>query len=299
MELAQIRMFKAVVDAGSVRRAAELLHCVPSNVTARIKSLERELGTPLFHRDGRGLRISSAGQVFISYAEKILALTAEAKRAVDPKATVPSGPLRIGAIESSATSRLPRLLAKYHARFSEVSLQLSTGTWSQLMDDIQNHKLDGAVVAVKVDRPQLESALLYKEDLVLIASQALGPLRGAQDLQGKTIFMWPVGCPYREALEQWLRKHGLALPIVDYASYGTIVACVGAGAGVSLVPKGIFQQYGPGANLVGCEFSDLNPIENLFVWHKEAGHHSARDAFIAMLGEEFRSVDLDCGVREC
>ena len=115
MELAQIRMFKTVAEEGSIARAAEKLFCVPSNITARIKALEAELGVALFLREGRGLRISPAGQTFLAYAQKILALTAEAKRAVDPSAE-PSGPLRIGAIESSATGRLPRLLAKYHKR---------------------------------------------------------------------------------------------------------------------------------------------------------------------------------------
>ena len=61
MELAQIRMFKTVADTGSIARAAEVLHCVPSNITARLKTLEAELGTELFYRQGRGLRISPAG----------------------------------------------------------------------------------------------------------------------------------------------------------------------------------------------------------------------------------------------
>lgn len=174
MELAQIRMFKTVSDTGSIARAAEVLHCVPSNITARIKSLEAELGVALFYRYGRGLRISPAGEVFLTYAAKILALTDEAKRAVDPSAE-PSGPLRIGAIESSATGRLPRLLAKFHARFPSVSLELSTGTWSQLLDDTLSHKLDGVIVAVDVERPLLKRTFMYREDLVLIASPSLDP----------------------------------------------------------------------------------------------------------------------------
>jgi DNA-binding transcriptional LysR family regulator len=286
MELAQIRMFKTVFDTGSIARAAQVLHCVPSNITARIKSLEAELGVALFYRYGRGLRISPAGEVFLTYAAKILALTDEAKRAVDPSAE-PSGPLRIGAIESSATGRLPRLLAKFHGRFPSVSLELSTGTWSQLLDDTLSHKLDGVIVAVDVERPLLKRTFMYREDLVLIASPSLGPLRDALDLQGKAIFMWPPGCPYRAALEQWLLRQGQALPIVSIASYGTIAGCVSAGAGVSLVPRGIFEQYGRGAGWVGYEFAELTAIDNLFYWHEHSRHHPARDAFVAMLQAEF------------
>lgn len=285
MELSQIRMFKTVVDTGSIARAATALHCVPSNITARIKNLEYELGAPLFHREGRGLRLSPAGEVFLVYAQKILALAKEAKGAVDPSSS-PAGPLRIGAIESSATTRLPRLLAKYHARFPGVSLQLNTGTWSQLVEDTLRGRLDGAVIAVNVEKPQLGKLTIYKEDLVLIASQTLGPLQEPADLKGKTIFMWPEGCPYRTALERWLYRYGMEQPIVGFASYGAIAGCVGAGAGVSLVPKGIYQQYSQAANLRGYEFPDLNAIDNVFIWNKKAKHHPARDAFISLLKEE-------------
>ena len=290
MELSQLRMVKAVCDTGSIARAAETLHCVPSNVTARLKSLERELGTSLFFREGRGLRISPAGQIFLEYATRILSLAEEARRAIAPSNT-PSGPLRIGAIESSATGRLPQLLARYHAQFPQVSLELSTGTWAQLLDDISHHRLDGAIVAVDVERPGLKRAVMYREDLVLIAADSLGPLRSAADLQGLAIFMWPVGCPYRLALEQWLLRQGQAQPITSIASYGAIVGCVSAGAGVSLVPRGIYEQYRQGAGWTGYEFPELAGVDNLFYWNENAGRHPAREAFLAMLEREFEGGD--------
>jgi DNA-binding transcriptional LysR family regulator len=269
MELAQIRMFKTVVDTGSIARAAEVLHCVPSNITARIKALEAELGTELFYRQGRGLRISPAGEIFLTYAGKMLSLADEAKRAVHPDAA-PSGPLRIGAIESSATARLPRLLARFHARYPHVSLELTTGTGTQLLDATLNQKLDGAIVAIDVKRPRLRRTSMYREDLVLIAAESLGPIRSAADLQGKSIFMWPEGCPYRAALERWLQNDGQTQPIVSIANYGTIVGCVSAGAGVALVPKGVYEQYQKGSGWVGYEFPELTSIDNLFYWHESA-----------------------------
>jgi DNA-binding transcriptional LysR family regulator len=289
MELSQLRMFKTVHDFGSIARAAELLHCVPSNITARLKSLERELGTALFFRDGRGLRITPAGEVFLDYATKILGLADEARRAVAPTNT-PAGPLRIGAIESSATGRLPRLLAKYHALYPQVSLELSTGTWAQLLDDTQHHRLDGVIVAVNIERPGLKRAVVYREDLILIASASHRPIRKAADLQDKAIFMWPPGCPYRVALEQWLLRHDQVLPIVSIASYGTIVGCVSAGAGVSLVPRGIYEQYRHSAGWQGYEFPELTSIDNLFYWHENSGRHPAREAFLALLQREFEGL---------
>jgi DNA-binding transcriptional LysR family regulator len=159
-----------------------------------------------------------------------------------------------------------------------------------LLDATQNNKLDGAIVAIDVKRPRLKRTSMYREDLVLIASQSSGPLRSAADLQGKSIFMWPEGCPYRAALERWLLQNGQTLPIISIANYGTIVGCVSAGAGVSLVPKGVFEQYRKGAGWVGYEFPELTSIDNLFYWHENSEHHPAREAFVAMLRAEFEPV---------
>ncbi|SEN20172.1 DNA-binding transcriptional regulator, LysR family [Pseudomonas sp. ok272] len=289
MELSQLTMFKVVAEQGSIIRASELLHCVPSNITNRIKTLEKELGVSLFIRSGRGLIISPSGELFLSYTHKILSLCQEARRAIDPGAA-PSGTLKIGAIESSATGRLPTLLSKYHQRYPSVQMQLSTGTWTQLSNDVRSHKLDGAVIAIKNEHPDIECVEIYKEELVIIASPAMKHIKTPQDLSGKNIFMWPEGCPYRKALENWLDKHRISTTITSIASYGTILGCISAEAGVSLVPKGIFDKFKLIGNINGYTFTDLTPIQNYFIWSKHTGTHRAKDTFAEMLKDEFENI---------
>ncbi|MDF2394731.1 LysR family transcriptional regulator [Pseudomonas sp. 3MA1] len=284
MELSQLKMLNAVARTGSIARAAEQLHCVPSNITNRLKQLESELGTPLFNRVGRGLKISAAGEVFLGYSERILALVDEAKRAVDDQAE-PSGVLRLGAIESCAGGRLPPLLAQYHRRYPQVSVELVTGTWSQLFTELQHQRIDGALVAIDTLPPWLKQTVLYHEPLVLISSAGSAPIHSASDLQGQHLFMWPQGCPYRRALENWLARHGLNLPITGYASWGTIIGCVSVGAGVSLIPQGVLERYSQSATLNIQRFSDLLPVDNRFVWHQEVQRHKPRDAFARLLQE--------------
>jgi DNA-binding transcriptional LysR family regulator len=105
-------------------------------------------------------------------------------------------------------------------------------------------------------------------------------------LQHHNLFMWPPGCPYRRALENWLGRHGLNLPITGYASWGTIIGCVSVGAGVSLIPEGVLERYSQSANLSVQRFDDLLPVDNRFVWHKDVQHHGARDAFAQLLREQ-------------
>ena len=285
MELTQLKMVQAVARFGSIARAAEQLHCVPSNITNRLKQLENELGTPLFTRIGRGLRISPAGEIFLGYSERILALVDEARRAVDSQAE-PSGPLRLGSIESCAGGRLPPLLAEYHRRYPHVSVELVTGTWSQLFEALRHQRIDGALVAIDTLPAKLQQTVLYHEPLVLISSAGSAPIHSASDLQGQHLFMWPAGCPYRRALENWLGKHGLNLPITGYASWGTIIGCVSAGVGVSLIPEGVLDRYAQSSTLTVQRFDDLAPVDNRFVWHQDVQQHRARDAFAQLLREK-------------
>ncbi|KRP58874.1 LysR family transcriptional regulator [Pseudomonas trivialis] len=286
MELAQLKMVRAVAQTGSVAQAALLLHCVPSNITTRIKQLESELGTPLFIRAGRGLVISAAGEIFLDYCERILALVDESKRALDATA-VPRGTLRIGAVESSASGRLPPLLAEYHRRYPEVSLELVTGSWSQLLDDLQHHRLDVALVGACNKREKLEHCVVYSERLVLIASALSAPIHSAEDLAGRTLLVWPPGCPYRAALENWLRPQPFKPAIASYASWGTIIGCVSAGIGVALAPEGILARYEQADQLASYRFDALAPVDNLLFWNKDTQRHLARDAFAELLRETF------------
>ncbi|MCS3416148.1 DNA-binding transcriptional LysR family regulator [Pseudomonas sp. BIGb0450] len=286
MELAQLKMVKAVAQTGSVAQAALQLHCVPSNITTRIKQLESELGTPLFIRAGRGLAISAAGEVFLDYCERILALVEESKRAVDSNA-IPRGKLRIGAVESSASGRLPPLLAEYHRRYPQVELELVTGAWAQLLDDLQHHRIDAALVAAGGKRAKLEQSVVYSERLVLITSASSAPIEDARDLAGRTLLVWPPGCPYRAALENWLKPHDIKPAIASYASWGTIIGCVSAGIGVALAPEGILARYEQANQLTSYRFDELAAVDNLLFWHKDTQRHLARDAFAGLLRETF------------
>src|SRR5687768_7360108 len=114
MDFVALQIFKAVADCGGINAAARKLNRVQSNVTTRIRQLEESLGARLFIRDKRRLALSPAGTLFRGYAEQILRLSEQAREAMLDGA--PRGPLRIGTLESTAASRLPPLLSRYHRK---------------------------------------------------------------------------------------------------------------------------------------------------------------------------------------
>src|SRR4029453_11329274 len=143
MDLAALRIFRAVVREGGVTRAAERLNRVQSNVTTRIRQLEDELGVALFIRDGKRLHLAPAGQVLLDYSERLLSLADEARLAVQD--SKPRGIFRLGAMESTAAVRLPAALNEYHRRYPDVVLELKTGNPPTLSALILAGALDAAL----------------------------------------------------------------------------------------------------------------------------------------------------------
>ena len=144
MEHADLRILEAVARHGSMNRAATELNTVQSNVTARVRFLEDELGVPLFERTSRGVILTAAGQRLLPYAGRLTALLREARQAARDEGT-PSGSLRIGTLETIASLRLPPVLVAYTQAYPAVSLVVTTGTTAGLIADVLQHRLDGAL----------------------------------------------------------------------------------------------------------------------------------------------------------
>jgi DNA-binding transcriptional LysR family regulator len=164
MDLGDLHIFRSVVQAGGVTRAAEKLNRVQSNVTTRVRQLEADLGVELFVRDGKKLHLSSAGRLLLDYADRLLELAQEAREAVhDAK---PRGLLRLGSIESTASVRLPVPMNEYLTRYPDVSLELRIGTPRELAAAVREGELDAALVAEPIPGAPFEKIPLYDEELV-------------------------------------------------------------------------------------------------------------------------------------
>src|SRR3954465_390683 len=132
MDAADLRIFEAVARLGGMNRAAAELNTVQSNVTARVRMLEDELGLALFHRHSRGVTLTAAGRRLIPYAVRVAQLIVEARRAVLDDGA-PKGELRVGSLETTAALRLSPVLSAYAASYPEVDLSLITGTTCELI----------------------------------------------------------------------------------------------------------------------------------------------------------------------
>lgn len=171
MDIKDLLVFTTVAEEKNISKAAKSLSYVQSNVTMRIQQLEAELGTQLFERSGKGVTLTSSGELLHRYAEEILRLTNEATITVQSSAHTPIGPLKIGATESTAALRLPPLLSTYCTAYPDVDFILETHTTDVLIHLVLTRKLEGAFVAGSCEHPDLNSLFTQDEELVLVSLQ--------------------------------------------------------------------------------------------------------------------------------
>jgi DNA-binding transcriptional LysR family regulator len=309
LDLAVVEIFRAVAQEQSITRAAQRLGRVQSNVTTRVRQLEESLGVPLFLRDAKGMTLTDAGRQFLNYAEKLLALEEEARQALRPGE--PSGRLRIGSMESTAASRLPRPLAGFHAAWPEVALTLGTGPSQRLIDAVLAQTLDCAFVAPpgvltsdgwQADAmPGLDTRVVFTENLMLVLPVGHVPVDGPQDLGVRSLAVFARGCTYRDVALQWLGSPvgdaDRRLDLFEVASYHAMLACVAAGNCGAVLPRSVLEV---GREPLPVQSQRLTTVETWLV-RRNGFASAAFDAFLATLsdpskgaprGEESRAAQL-------
>ena len=146
MDLTQLEMFNAVASTGSITRAAQKVHRVPSNLTTRIRQLEADLGVELFIRENQRLRLSPAGHSFCAIASRS---SPGGRGANGGGGRRTRGLFSLGSLESTAAVRIPSTLAHFNQRYPKIHLALSTGPSGTMIDGV----LEGALSAAFVDGP--------------------------------------------------------------------------------------------------------------------------------------------------
>jgi len=285
IDLAQLEVFKTVVDEGGITKAAGKLHRVQSNISTRLKQLETRLGTALFYRRNRKLVLSPDGRILLAYAERLLRLSSEAEAAL--RDGTPRGTFRLGTLESTAATRLPPVLSRYHAAYPDVRIELVTGTTGALITSVLHQEVEAAFVAEPFHPESLDSQPAFQERLVFIAPKGSPKIRTPRDIGRRTIIAFGAGCTYRRCLEEWLAR-GRVVParVMEFASYHAIVACVAAGAGVALVPRSVISATPCGGEVVVYPLpAATSRTRTMLVW-RAAERSTALDALRRQLAHE-------------
>lgn len=281
MDASDLRVFEAVARLGGMSRAAAELNTVQSNVTARIRGLEQELGEPLFRRHSRGVEPTEAGRRLLPYAGRIAALLAEAAAAVRDDGT-PCGALVVGSLETTAALHLSPVLTGYAGAFPAVDLTLRTGTTTEMIAAVLERQVEGAFVCGPVDHPDLEVEPVFREDLAVLTAPSVRSteaLAGRRDLR---IVVLRAGCSYRQRLEEILAARGaVGYRRLEFGTLEAILGAVAAGLGVTLLPKRLIGPVWRDGRVAVHELPAAEGrVETVFVRRTDARVSSALAAFL-------------------
>ncbi|HEY9044295.1 MAG TPA: LysR family transcriptional regulator [Ohtaekwangia sp.] len=283
MNINDLRIFEAVALHENFTKAADTANTVQSNVTARIKSMEDEFGTPLFDRTSRKVVLTSAGKKLMVYSKQINQLYEEARREV-PKAKGINGRLKIGCIETTMALKVPALLNEFMQKYPDITLEFKSELGPDLVNDVLNYKLDAAFVPGPISLPELNQLKVSDDKLVLVSSTKYTTQKNLLSNQDVTIVVFDQGCSYRARLESWLSAKG----IVTYKSIVLntlegIINFVEAGLGFTVLPKGLIDQYYSKRKLNLIPLApELASLTTVLVYRKDIPQSGALKVFLGM-----------------
>jgi DNA-binding transcriptional LysR family regulator len=238
-ELRQLRSFVAVVEAGSITRAAARLHIAQQSLSQQIRTLELQIGAPVLTRSSRGVAPTAVGVVLLREARAVLAQAERAADAVQRAARGDTGLLRIGFLNSVAHDLMPPIVRAFAERHREIDLSTDDLAIAQLVDGVRDGRLDAGL-----SRPPLVDDVVTEHvsdepvAAVLPAGHALSDRDELTlaDLAGESWVLTP-----RSSWPPWHRQYDADFAAAGYrprvVQRGTtpqaLLALVAAGVGVT------------------------------------------------------------------
>ncbi len=245
MTLNQLRTFLAVAERGSVHGAAEDLVVTQAAVSASLASLQKALRVALVAPDGRGLRLTGAGQAYAGYVRRVLGLLDEAGRAAAAAADPERGELRIAAVTTAAEQIVPGLLSGYRRRHPQTGIRLEAGNRDRVHALLDRHQVDlvlggrpepGWDVRAHAVRPH-QLVVVAAPEVAGEASAQAGPARLLRWLARQTWLLREPGSGTRASTEALLADLDIAPLTLVVGSNGAIRESARIGLGVTLLSR--------------------------------------------------------------
>ena len=272
LTLKQFRYFEALAREGHFGRAAELCSISQPALSLQIKDLEDSLGTPVFERGARQIRLTAFGEAFRARVQTILQAVDELDDLARTARRQPFSRLRLGVIPTVAPYLLPRIIGDLLAAFPGLDLNVRESVTPKLMQELAEGRLDAAIVALPISDPAFAEWPLLSEEFVLLRpeSDAAKPVPDVDALKTMRLLLLEEGHCFRD---QALAFCGIdaARPreMLEGSTLATLVQMVGAGIGVTLIPAMAVPVETRAAKVAVSQFKGTIPNRRIgMIWRK-------------------------------
>ncbi|MBB3754228.1 DNA-binding transcriptional LysR family regulator [Mycolicibacterium sp. BK634] len=246
---ARLRALVELADTGSVRGAAERLVVTESSISSAVRALSEEIGIALIDRNGRGVKLTAAGQRYVEYARRILGLHDEAILAARGEADPENGSVRLAAVTTAGELLIPAALASFRAKYPGVVLHLEVASRNAVWPMLARHEVDLVVAGRPPDDLRKKARVRAASPNTLIV---VGPPSAAADFEpaAATWLLREPGSGTRSATMALLDDLDVSPPLLVLGSHGAVVAAAAAGLGVTLVSQQAVQTHLDSGDLV-------------------------------------------------
>jgi LysR family transcriptional regulator, hydrogen peroxide-inducible genes activator len=273
LTLKQCRYFEALVRHGHFGRAAEASAISQPALSMQIKEMETALGVDLFERDARHVRLTGFGEEVVLRIREILNSVDELGNLARASRGKLAGRLRLGVIPTIAPYLLPTVLNNLAREYDGLDIQVrETMTW-RLIQELEEGRLDVAVVALPISLPWLTEIALFTENFVLLRPEADDgkPMPNAEALGEMRLLLLEDGHCFRDQALSFCKMSTRSTPwkSLDASSLATLVQMVGAGLGVTLLPEMAVPIETRSASVSISHFSNPQPSRKIgMIWRK-------------------------------
>lgn len=272
LTLKQLRYFEALAQHGHFGRAADARAISQPALSVQIKDLEESLGTTLFERGARQVRLTRLGEEFALRVRDILRSIDELEELARASRDRLVGRLRIGVIPTIAPYLLPTILGNLTRLNDGLDIHVRETLTPKLIQELTEGRLDTAIVALPVSEPSLTEVALFAENFVLVRpSEDEGkPVPDRETLREMRLLLLEEGHCFRDQALSFCNMHS-ARPreLLDGSSLSTLVQMVSAGIGVTLIPEMAVAVETRSASVSVARFNNPQPSRTIgMIWRK-------------------------------
>jgi LysR family hydrogen peroxide-inducible transcriptional activator len=270
--LKQFRYFDQLARHGHFGRAAEACGISQPALSVQIKELEQELGAVLFERGARQARLTGFGEEFAGRVRDILRAVDELGDMARASGNTLSGRLRIGVIPTVAPYLLPTIISGLGQSHPALELHVRETVTPKLIAELEEGRLDAAIVALPVSEPALAEVALFDENFVLVRpSEEEGkPVPDRDSLREMRLLLLEEGHCFRDQALSFCNLNSvMPRELLDGSSLSTLVQMVGAGIGVTLIPEMAVPVETRSASVSLARFAVPQPSRTIgMVWRR-------------------------------
>lgn len=272
--LKQLRYFEALARHRHFGRAASASAISQPALSVQIRDLETDLGAQLFERSSRQVRLTRLGESFLDRVQDILRAVDELGDLARASQEALVGRVRLGIIPTIAPYMLPRLIGNLGRSHAGIDIQIRETLTPRLIVELQEHRIDAAILALPISEPDLTEIDLFEEDFVLVrhADDATKPVPDGEALARMRLLLLEEGHCFRDqALSFCSLNPNLPRDGLDGSSLTTLVQMVGAGIGVTLIPEMAVGVETRSANVSVARFAPPEPRRRIgMVWRRSS-----------------------------